>query len=165
MHSLYNLLKTKEIVDAKADFKQVEKQNQDLLMDNSRQTHAVRHELHNISAELGIIKEHYRKFPQEMMWDIDDKMKKKNREIITMLSYAARREIELDIILEKTMKKQRLLKTLKRREIDENILAQEQLNEIILDIKLTEGQLEIPIPAEHLRVEEISKIARIDACI
>ena len=63
------------------------------------------------------------------------------------------------------MKEQRLLKTLKIHKIDENILSQEQLNKIIVDIKLTEGQLEIPIPAEHLRVEEISKIARIDSCI
>ena len=53
----------------------------------------------------------------------------------------------------------------KRHEIDEKILTQEQLNKIILDIKLTESQLEIPIPAEYLRAEEISKIARIDACI
>ena len=116
-------------------------------MDNSRHTHAVRNELHNILAELAIIKEHYHKFPQEMMWDMDDKMKKKNRELITMLSYAARREIKLDIILEKTIREQGLLKTLKRHKIDENILSQEQLNKIIVDIKLTGGQLEIPIPA------------------
>ena len=134
-------------------------------MNITRQTHAVRHELHNISVELAIIKEHYHKFPQEIMWNMDDKMKKKNRELITMLSYAARQEIKLEIILEKTIREQRLLKTLKRHEIDENILSQEQLNKIIVDIKLTGGQLEIPIPAEHLRVEEISQIARIDACI
>ena len=53
----------------------------------------------------------------------------------------------------------------KRHEIDEKILTQEQLNKIIVNIKLTEGQLGIPIPAEHLLEEEISKIARIDACI
>ena len=39
------------------------------------------------------------------------------------------------------------------------------MNKIIVNIKLTEGQLGIPIPAEHLLEEEISKIARIDACI
>ena len=43
-----------------------------------------------------------------MLWNIDNKMKKKNSELITILRYAARREVKLDIILEKTKKEQKL---------------------------------------------------------
>ena len=136
------------------------------MADNSKQMHAIRSELFNITRELEILTKNYIKMPKIIHdWDMEKQTVKRNRELIVMLGYSLRREIELTIIKRRALEEQQILRTLQKRELNDKILAPKFLQQIIGDIKINQQDLEIPIPNEHIRVEEISKILIIDAYV
>ena len=53
---------------------------------------------------------------------------------------------------------------LQRGQLNEHVLTPEKLRQIADDIKTNHQRFELPIPREHLRLEEVSRISKLDAC-
>lgn len=89
-----------------------------------------------------------------------------NQRIEYMLSiqyYGRLMEARLDHLIEGAKKLLDILRKLKEGKIHPEVLNTATLHQIVTDIRLTINDLDLPVPMEHIRTEEIVKISNIDA--